>query len=537
LAAIRILPLAILVATHPLLAQTSTPLVSSAAPAPAAHISDAPPPVPREFRAAWVASVANIDWPSKPGLSVWQQQVELLQILNKAVELNLNAVILQIRPAADALYASEYEPWSEYLTGQMGAAPEPRYDPLAFAIEEAHKRGLELHAWFNPFRAHHPSATSPYSTNHVSRAHPEEVRTYGHSLWLDPGSRAARQHSLRVVMDLVKRYDVDGIHIDDYFYPYKERDSLGQTIDFPDDSTWQQYVRAGGVLDRNDWRRHNIDQFIEAMYHEVKQVKPWVKVGISPFGIWRPGVPEQITGFDAYAELYADSRKWLNLGWLDYLTPQLYWPIGSPGQSYPVLLRWWVSQNTYGRHIWPGNDLNRVADSVGGKGWPPEELLGQIRLTRAQLGATGNVYFSMKSLMQDRGGIDELLRAGPYAAPALVPASPWLSRRAPPKPEASARIDTITGNLVLRVAPSTKHHVWLWVVQERYGDQWQTAILPGEQRVYTLVRAPSAVMPDAVVVSEVNRYGNQSATTLVRPDVGRAVRLRVHADSLEGSPR
>ncbi|MEO5580204.1 MAG: family 10 glycosylhydrolase, partial [Gemmatimonadaceae bacterium] len=286
-----------------------------------------PPAVAREFRAVWVATVSNIDWPSRSGLSSWEQQAELIAILNRTVALNMNAVILQVRPATDALYQSDIEPWSEYLSSQMGRPPEPFYDPLEFAVTEAHKRGLELHAWFNPYRSRHPSAKSEVAATHLSNTRPGLVRTYGKHLWLDPGDPAVRRHSLRVVMDVVRRYDVDGIHVDDYFYPYKERDSANAIIDFPDDETWSRYTKAGGKLARHDWRRNNVDTFIRELYTETKRIKPWVKVGISPFGVWRPGFPDQIKGFDAYAELYADSRKWLNEGWLDYFTPQLYWPI------------------------------------------------------------------------------------------------------------------------------------------------------------------------------------------------------------------
>ncbi|HEX6536081.1 MAG TPA: family 10 glycosylhydrolase [Gemmatimonadaceae bacterium] len=484
------------------------------APGPSARSTDTPPPVAREFRGVWVATVANIDWPSRPGLSTWRQQVELLQILNRAVELHLNAVILQVRPAADALYPSGHEPWSEYLTGQMGAAPEPAYDPLAFAVAEAHARGLELHAWINPFRAHHPTDTSAVSADHVSREHPEMVRRYGDYLWLDPGDPAARRYSLGVVLDIVRRYDIDGIHIDDYFYPYPEPDSLGHPMSFPDDSSWSRYVRAGGAMSRDDWRRHNIDQFIESMYGEVKAAKPWVKVGISPFGIWRPGTPPGICCFDAYARLYADSRKWLREGWLDYITPQLYWSVGSLHQSYPALLDWWVSQNVLGRHLWPGNDINRIG--TGMSGWRVDELLEQIRLTREQPGATGNVFFSMKALMSNRGGITDQLEGGPYHAPALVPASPWLSHRVPPEPKAVARVDAATGNVVLHLAPGTKHDPWLWAVQARTAGAWTTTILPGRQRTHTIARGAGAAVPDEVVVYEVNRYGNQSAGRVVR---------------------
>src|SRR5688572_9800537 len=227
------------------------------------------PTVPREFRAIWIATVANIDWPSKAGLSTWEQQSELLAILNKAVAVNMNAVVLQVRPANDALYPSKLEPWSEYLTGQMGRAPEPYYDPLAFAVEEAHRRGLELHAWFNPFRARADGAKSAPDRRHISRARPELVRTYGRMKWMDPGEGAVREHSLRVVLDVVRRYDIDGVHIDDYFYPYREFRN-GRPIQFPDGPSWTRYRRGGGRLSRDDWRRSNVDRFVRLLYERVK---------------------------------------------------------------------------------------------------------------------------------------------------------------------------------------------------------------------------------------------------------------------------
>lgn len=319
-----------------------------------------PPAIDREFRAIWVATVGNIDWPSKPGLSTWDQQRELLAILDRAVALKLNAIVFQIRPGADALYDSPYEPWSEFLTGRQGRAPEPPWDPLAFAVEQSHKRGLELHAWFNPYRAAY-SRDSLQARSHVSRTNPELVWQYDHFLWMDPGDSAVRQRSLRVVADVVKRYDIDGIHIDDYFYPYPTTDRAGKKIDFPDSATYARYRKSGGKLSKDDWRRNNVDLFVEAMYKQVHAAKPWVQVGISPFGIWRPGNPPQIQGFDAYSEIYADSKKWLQNGWADYLAPQLYWPIAQTAQSFPVLYDWWTSQNTKGRHVFPGLATYRIA--------------------------------------------------------------------------------------------------------------------------------------------------------------------------------
>jgi uncharacterized lipoprotein YddW (UPF0748 family) len=466
------------------------------------------PPVTREFRAVWVATVANIDWPSKPGLSIWEQQGELIAIMNRAVALHMNAIVLQVRPAADALYDSQLEPWSEFLTGQMGRPPEPAYDPLTFAVAEAHKRGLELHAWFNPYRAHHPQGKSPISSNHVSVTNPGMVRQYGHYQWFDPGDSAASRHSIAVFVDVVKRYDVDGIHIDDYFYPYKERDSAGAVLDFPDSITWKRYVNGGGTLSRDDWRRSNVDNFVRNLYVAIKKTKPWVKFGISPFGVWRAGVPENTKGFDAYSELYADSKKWLNEGWVDYFTPQLYWQISNPNVPYPVLLRWWVSENTKGRNIWPGNFTSRVGES-GNNPWKTQEIIDQIATTRLTEGASGNVHFSARVFMQDRDSIVEKLLAGPYASPALVPASPWLDSIPPRAPAAYIHRDPVTKAFVLDMIPRGAEKTWLWVLRYRIGQEWTTQIFPGEQATHMF----DGGKPDEAFLSSVDRTGNESTPT------------------------
>jgi uncharacterized lipoprotein YddW (UPF0748 family) len=472
-----------------------------------------PPPIRREFRGVWVASVENIDWPSQPGLSTQEQKDELLGILDRAVALRLNAVILQVRPAADALYASPYEPWSEYLTGRMGRAPNPWYDPLEFAVTEAHKRGLELHAWFNPYRARHPSARSAPSPNHISVTHPELVKRYGSMLWMDPGEPAVRDQTVAVVLDVVQRYDIDGVHIDDYFYPYKEKDRRGRTIEFPDANSWRKYQRSGGGLSRDDWRRANVDSLIHQVYVRIKAAKPWVKFGISPFGVWRPGNPPQIGGFDSYAELYGDSRKWLLNGWADYFTPQLYWPTFREDLSYPVLLQWWVEQNARGRHIWPGNYLDKVTGTP--TGWPAQELLDQIALTRAQRGATGNVYFSMRSFMFGRDSLPEKLVAGPYATRTLVPASTWLDSVPPLQPIVRAVRDTVTGATNISLQPQGGEATWLWVVSSRTGNEWRTEIVPGLQRFYILPRPAGSIAADELAVSAVDRNGNESAPVLL----------------------
>jgi uncharacterized lipoprotein YddW (UPF0748 family) len=485
-------------------------LAPGCAPPPAAAPS-APPDIPalqREFRGAWVASVANIDWPSRPGLSTAEQQAELLRILDRAVELRLNAIVLQIRPAADALYASPLEPWSEYLTGEMGRAPDPYYDPLEFAVAESHRRGLELHAWFNPYRAGHPSARSAVSEDHISRARPDLVREYGTFLWMDPGEPEVQERSLQVMLDVVRHYDLDGIHIDDYFYPYPINDADGRPVPFPDEASWQRYRAGGGRLERDDWRRDNVDRFIEQLYREIKHEKPWVKFGISPFGIWRPGHPPQIrTVFDQHGMLYADARRWLREGWMDYYTPQLYWPIAQTPQSYPVLLRWWVEQNVHGRHIWPGNFTSRV---IGGAQplWPAREVLAQIYVTRGQAGASGNIHFSMRALMGDPDSLATKLATEAYTEPALAPASPWLGSGRPGAPalrwEAGSTSRTLAWEPGRGTAP-----MW-WVVRIRTAEGWRTEVLPGWRRSF---EPPVGDSVERVAVSAVDRVGNEGAVT------------------------
>ena len=363
----------------------------------------------REFRGAWVATVYNLDWPSQPGLPAETQKAQLRALLDRAASLQLNAILLQVRPASDALYNSSKEPWSEFLTGRAGVSP--GYDPLAYAISEAHARGLELHAWVNPFRAA-ISASASLPANHVAKEHPEWIRRFGKQLWIDPGDPAARNYVISIITDIVRRYDVDGLHIDDYFYPYPLNSGAAT---FPDDGTWQRFG-AGKGPSRSDWRRENINDFVRTMYRAVKATKSGVRVGISPFGIWKPGVPPSTkAGLDAYGQLFADARKWLANGWCDYMAPQLYWSIRPADQSFPVLLDWWRAQS-HGTPIWPGIATERI-----GSKRPAREIVDQIELTRRGTSSPGQIHWSMKALMRDQGGINELLRKGPYAEKAAVP--------------------------------------------------------------------------------------------------------------------
>jgi len=464
-----------------------------------------PPKPVREMRAAWVATVANIDWPSTNSVTAAQQKSELLALLDQAVRLKLNTIILQVRPACDAFYASSLEPWSEYLTGTMGRAPEPYYDPLAFALGEAHNRGMELHAWFNPFRARHLIARSPIAPNHISRTHPELVRQYGRYLWLDPGERAAQDYSLAVIMDVVRRYDVDGVHFDDYFYPYAEHDSSGKDLVFPDEASWRRYG-SGGKLSRDDWRRENINSFIHRVYDSIKGAKPWVKFGISPFGIWRPGNPAQIQGFDAYASIYADSRKWLQNGWVDYLAPQLYWEIKRPSTSFPVLMRWWTEQNTRARLLVPGMDATKTTRLS--ESWKPAEILNQVRLTREQTGVSGQVYWNMGALMHN-SALDFALEREAYRQTAVTPALPWLDSSTPDTPKLLAKCDT--SHFELSWDPANDGKVRSYLLQTKRGREWTTEVLPKTKQCCRFQRP----WPDAVAVTSISRFGNASSPAVL----------------------
>jgi len=476
-------------------------LAVSGCSSPAAYQSGhvVPPEPPREFRGVWVATVNNIDWPSERGLPVTQQKSELLALLDRVAELKLNAVLFQVRPACDAMYASKIEPWSEYLTGTMGKAPSPYYDPLAFAIAEAHKRGLELHAWFNPYRALHFTHSGPVSSDHVSKTHPHIVRRYGRYLWLDPGEKETQDYSLSVVMDVVKRYDVDGIHFDDYFYPYAEQGAGGQDIPFPDDQSWKRYGASSGP-DRNDWRRRNVDEFVERVYKAIKTAKPQVKFGISPFGIWRPYNPPQIKGYDAYDKLYADARKWLAKGWVDYFAPQLYWRIDPPDQSFPVLLDWWNAQNPMKRHIWPGmNDSKAIED------WPRREIPSQIAIAKKQPVSSGHIHWNMKALSRSPNLMSDL-RSGASVEPALVPASSWMASTNPP----STTVRVVASEpLKVRWTPGKGVAAAQWVVQYKLNGNWKTEILPAQRRSWEC----EAGSPEAVAVRAVNRVGALSPAT------------------------
>lgn len=446
--------------------------------APGVLQASVPPAPRREFRAAWVAVVDNIDWPSHPGVSAEALRAEIASLLDHAAATGLNALIVQVRASADAIYPSAHDPWCEFLTGRSGQPPPGRIDPLEVWIEGAHERGLDFHAWFNPFRARHHKAKLPDAPSHVTNRSPAIVRQYGQLKWLDPGEPASHDEAMRAVLDVVRRYDIDGVHIDDYFYPYPEDGKA-----FDDSRTFGAYQLTEGNLSRSDWRRRNVDTFVSRLYREVKGANAKLLVGISPFGIWRPGHPRGVTGLDAYEALAGDARKWMREGWADYFSPQLYWPRDSKGQPFGPLLDWWLEQNSKGRHVWPGLYASRVEASGG---WSPAEIAGQVRLMRTRPGCSGHVHFSLKAVARDHQGLGAHLRDVVYASPSIAPASSWLGIEAPPAPlvRASRRAGAIT--VTIEGLPARR-----WAVGVESAAGWEVRILPGTRRSLTLGPAES----------------------------------------------
>lgn len=367
----------------------------------------------REFRAVWVATVSNINFPSLKGLDASQLESELAFIVETAEAAGLNAIVFQVRPECDALYSSQIEPWSRYLTGQQGE--DPGIDPLEILIGQAHPRGIEVHAWLNPYRANASEVFADNVDQHIAEKYPQYAYKYGSTVWMDPGAKEVQDQLVAVVADLVTRYDLDGIHFDDYFYPYPI-----DGVDFPDDTTWEAYQGGGGQLSRADWRRDNVNAMVETVGHTIADIKPWVRYGISPFGIYRPGIPEGITGFDQYEGLYADPLLWMQEGWLDYLAPQLYWPTTQQAQAYGALIEWWSSILDGGRYVFAGNYLSKLGSEDK---WSLDEFKQQIQLSRqyAAMGSQGNIFFQIAPLQMNTLGIVDALKTEFYQTPALTP--------------------------------------------------------------------------------------------------------------------
>lgn len=435
-------------------------------------------PLKREFRGVWIASVANIDWPSRPSLSSEIQREEFRTILNHHKKNGINAVVVQVRPSADAFYRSELEPWSEWLTGIKGENPDPEYDPLTFMVEEAHERGMEFHAWLNPYRAifdakkfyedssHIPLDSLNNSIENFSNSdfstgpdlfskeayynllnllavdtsllvykHPDWFLQYGNKIYFDPGIPEVQDHIASVVEDIVRRYDVDAIHMDDYFYPYKIAG-----VEFPDSLSFKKYGSTYTQDLKEYWRRENVNAIVKKLNSTIKSTKPYVKFGISPFGVWRnasvdPAGSATRAGLTNYDDLYADVLKWQREKWIDYVIPQIYWHRGFDLADYEVLAKWW-NENHYGTQIYIGHALYKANGDSNIEAWRnPREIPEQIELNRSLPNIQGSCFFSSKSLISNPIGISDILKEKYFQYPTLIPEMSWISTTTPSKPK------------------------------------------------------------------------------------------------------
>lgn len=377
----------------------------------------------REFRGAWIATVGNIDWPSSKNLSSEEQKKEFIGILDMCKSLNFNAVIFQIRPSADAFYNSRYEPWSKYLTGTNGEAPSPYYDPLSFVIEETHKRGMEFHAWLNPYRAVINYKEYQSNPNPLTYEHPEWFVNYGDNKYFDPGNPEVREYTLKVVTDVVQNYNIDAIHFDDYFYPYKIAG-----VNFPDTYSFKSFGASYFPNNLDEWRRNNVNLIIQELQARIKMLKPWVQFGISPFGVWRndnidPRGSSTQAGQTNYDDLYADILHWVKKGWIDYLLPQAYWHIGHEKADYAEVVKWW-SENSFGTHLYIGHGTYKMTENNQDASWRsqnPTEIEKQLKLNKSISKISGSVFFSSNTLMENPLKIRQKLSSGYFSNVVLPP--------------------------------------------------------------------------------------------------------------------
>ena len=393
-----------------------------------------------EFRGVWVASVVNCDWPSTKTLTTEEQKAEFIKLADLHQRNGMNALIVQVRPAGDALYPSKYEPWSEYLTGKQGSPPNPYYDPLQFMIDETHKRGMEFHAWLNPYRAVFSNKESSVARTHLSKIHPEWFLNYDGKKFFNPALQEVRTHFINIINDLIERYAIDGIHIDDYFYPYPD----AKGTDFPD---WKYYKMYGNGLSKADWRRSNCDSIIKQVWMSINAQPRRVKFGISPFGVWR-NINKDAKGSNTkagvtnYDDLYADILFWLKKGWMDYCVPQLYWERGHKLCDYDTLLAWW-NKYTYGRHLYIGQTPSRTGNM---KGWKnANELAMEIKNLRKYTTTQGSVFFSSSNFNKNPNGFNDSLQQNYYSTPAILPPMPWIDNEKPSTPIVTEKSDRSFG--------------------------------------------------------------------------------------------
>lgn len=447
----------------------------------------------REFRGVWVATVSNINFPSRTGLTAAQLRAEIDALVDLTRRSGLNAIVFQVRPEADALYASTLEPWSRYLTGTQGG--NPGMDPLQTLIEAAHAQNIEVHAWLNPYRAkanHASTAVAP----HLSVTSPSYAYRYGNAIWMDPGVEVVQQRLLDVIEDLVTRYELDGIHFDDYFYPYPDGP-------FPDTATYDAYRAAGGTLSVGDWRRDNVNRMVRAVHELILGLDDTVRFGISPFGIYRPGIPPGITGLDQYATIFADPVRWMEEGWLDYVAPQLYWPTTQTAQAYETLLAWWVTVHPR-VYVFAGTYLSRLGDTTA---WTVDEFREQVRLSRAYRSGNsmGNIHFQIGPLQQNRTGIRDTFANELYAAPALTPPLVSASERRVAVPRVTPTGAAATWSLRHEDAAPLR----AWTLYGETADGWELVrVIPPDATEVT-------TGPGRWAIAAVTRHGVESPGVLL----------------------
>ena len=412
-----------------------------------AQIQQQSPYPKREFRGAWIQAVNG----QFRGIPTEKLKQTLIDQLNSLQGAGINAIIFQVRPEADALYASQLEPWSRFLTGVQGQAPSPYWDPMQFMIDECHKRGMEFHAWINPYRVK-TSLKSELSANHLYNIHPEWFVTYNNQLVFDPALPESRRHICMVVADIVSRYDVDAIHMDDYFYPYPAKG-----MDFPDDASFARY--GGGFTNRADWRRSNVNILIQKIHETIRGLKPWVKFGISPFGIYRneknDPLGSKTNGLQNYDDLYADVLLWARNGWVDYNIPQIYWQIGHPAADYETLVKWWA-KNTENRPLFIGQSVMNTIQNADPKNPSMNQLPRKMALERAYQTIGGSCQWPASAVVENAGKYRDALVQEYHKYPALVPVFDFMDDKAPGKVRKVKKVWTEDGYMLFWTAPKAK---------------------------------------------------------------------------------
>lgn len=463
----------------------------------------------REFRGAWIQCVNG----QFQGLSTQTMQQTLTYQLDELQKDGVNAIIFQVRAECDALYASSIEPWSRFLTGVQGKAPSPYWDPLQWMIEQCHARGMELHAWINPYRAKTKN-TNVFAANHITQTHPEYCFDYDGLKILNPGVPQNRDYICAVASDIVSRYDVDGIHMDDYFYPYPV---AGQAI--PDDAQYRQY--SNGIKDRGDWRRYNVNLFIKQFYETVHRIKPWVKVGISPFGIYRnkknSPIGSETNGLQNYDDLYADILLWINNGWLDYCVPQLYWEIGHKAADYDTLIHWW-NQYAGGRPLYIGEDVERTVKAADLRNPQSNQMPEKYRLHSEMNHVNGTVLWYAKAAVDNIGGYGTMLRQHYWRTPALHPSMPFIDGKAPKKPRKLKPIWTSDGYLLFWTAPkgtgwkdeATKYVVYRFAKGERVNLNDASKIVQITSNTFVSLPYDRGAQRYTYVVTALDKMQNES---------------------------